>query len=108
MVEILVGVNVVDERGYAQYRREMTPLLEAHGGRFRFDARISEILRSPGETPFNRIFTIRFPSTAELERFFSLPAYLEIRKRLFEPSVSGVQELGKYEVIEPTPARPVD
>ncbi|MFO0559398.1 MAG: DUF1330 domain-containing protein [Polyangiales bacterium] len=95
-VEILVGVNVVDPEGYARYRAEMTPLLEAHGGRFVVDVQVAKVLRSPEETPFNRMFTIRFESEAQLDRYFELDAYRAIRKRHFEPSVSATVWLGRY------------
>jgi uncharacterized protein (DUF1330 family) len=60
--EILVGVHVVDEAGYAKYRVEMRPLLEAYGGRFIVDVRTTEVLCAPAPGAFNRLFTIRFPS----------------------------------------------
>lgn len=99
--EILVGVNVTDDRIYAHYRAEMTPLLEAHGGRFVLDVRVAEILRNPSEQGFNRLFTIRFPSPQKRDEFFSHPEYIAIRRRLFEPSVSGAVRLGDYPVEAP-------
>lgn len=99
-VEILVGVQVVDEGTYARYRAEMTPLLEAHGGRFVVDVRVAEILRAPSVSPFNRLFTIRFPSSQQRDAFFDHPAYLAVRAELFQPSVSSIVTLGDY-VIQP-------
>ena len=78
----------------------MAPLLLAHGGSFRLDARVAEVLRSPAEQPFNRLFTIRFPSRERLDAFFSSPEYLAVRKRFFEPSVSAVTRLASFEVSE--------
>lgn len=96
--EILVGVHVVDEAGYAKYRAEMTPILEAYGGRFVVDVRTSEVLRAPAAGAFNRLFTIRFPSRQKREAFFADPDYLAIRTRLFETSVAGTVWLGDYAV----------
>ena len=90
-----MGLNVIDEDGYSRYRAEMTPLLEAHGGSFGVDVRVSGVLR-PAETAFNRLFTIRFPSREKREAFFSNPAYLEVRHRLYEPSVSGAHRLAVH------------
>src|SRR5215510_8723219 len=87
--EILIGVQVVDEAGYAKYRAEMTPLLEAYGGRFVVDVRTSDVLRAPAPGAFNRLFTIRFPSRQNRDAFFADHDYAAIRTRLFEPSVSG-------------------
>jgi uncharacterized protein (DUF1330 family) len=97
--EILIGVHVVDEAGYAKYRAEMTPLLEAYGGRFVVDVRTTEVLRAPAPGAFNRLFTIRFPSRQSRDAFFADHDYVAIRTRLFEPSVSGTVWLGDYAVV---------
>jgi uncharacterized protein (DUF1330 family) len=96
--EVLIGVHVIDEAGYARYRAEIAPLLEAHGGRFILDVRIAEILRAPSATAFNRLFTIRFPSARHHDAFFADPDYIAVRSRLFEPSVSEMVRLGEYSV----------
>ncbi len=98
-VEILVGVNVVDPDGYARYRAAMTPLLEANGGRFVVDVQVATVLRAPEATPFNRMFTIRFETQAQLDRFFELESYRAIRKQHFERSVSATVRLGRYRVL---------
>ncbi len=98
-VEILVGVNVTDEDGYRRYREHMLPLLTAHGGSFGLDTRVSEVLRSPEPGPFNRLFTIRFPSREALDTFFSHPAYLEVRAAWFDRSVSNAIRFASYSVI---------
>ena len=97
--EVLMGVQVTDETGYARYRAEMTPLLNAHGGRFVLDVRVAEVLRAPSPLAFNRLFTIRFPSARQRDAFFAHPDYLAVRARWFEPSVSGVVRLGDYAVV---------
>ena len=43
--EMTVGLLVVDQEKYAQYRAEMTPLLEAAGGRFRYDFEVARTLK---------------------------------------------------------------
>lgn len=98
MIEMLIGVNVVDDVQYDEYRARMTPLLTAHGGAFVVDVRVSQVLLCPTDKPFNRLFTIRFPSNERLEAFFSDPEYLKIRKAYFEPSVSDATRLVRYEV----------
>ena len=95
MIETLMALNVVDADLYAKYRAAMTPLLEAHGGSFGLDLWVAEVLRAPPEQkPFNRMFTIIFPSQERREAFFSNPDYLAIRKKLFEPSVAAATNLG--------------
>jgi uncharacterized protein (DUF1330 family) len=95
--EMLMGVQVIDEAAYMRYRAEMTPVLEAHGGRFVLDVRVGEILRAPSPSRFNRLFAVRFPSARQRDAFFADPDYGEIRARWFEPSVSGgIVRLGDY------------
>jgi hypothetical protein len=55
---------------------------------------------APEPKPINRLFTIRFPSLAQRDAFFTNPVYLAVRKRYFEPAVSAIQRLGRYEVLE--------
>ena len=99
MVVRLVGLTVTDPGLYAAYRKQMAPLLAAHGGSFGVDVWVQEVLRSPVEEPFNRLFTIQFPTEEKMEAFFSHPEYLAIRKRYFDPSVASFGELGRFEEI---------
>ena len=95
--ELLVGLNVTDEQSYAQYRAEMSPLLAAQGGGFRFDFTIAKVLASAAEHPINRVFAIHFPSKARKEAFFANPEYLAIRARHFERAVAGTTIIGAYD-----------
>ena len=97
MIETLMGLNVVDPDRYAQYRAHMKPLLEAHGGSFGLDLWVAEVLISPVAQPFNRVFTLRFPSIERREAFFANPEYLAIRRTFFEPSVAASTELGRLQ-----------
>jgi len=95
--ETLVALHVTDEASYQRYRAGMTPLLEACGGRFRYDFRVSEVLRSETPDPINRVFVIAFPSAGVMQRFFADPKYLAIRKQHFEPAVKAVTRIAAYE-----------
>jgi uncharacterized protein (DUF1330 family) len=95
--ETLVGLHVTDEAGYQRYRAAMTPLLEACGGRFRYDFRVSEMLRGETPEPINRVFVIAFPSVEVMHRFFADPKYLAIRREHFEPAVRSVTRIAAYE-----------
>ena len=96
--ERIFGLDVVDHDTYTQYRKEMVPLMEAAGGTFRYDFDVARVLRGENGAPINRAFVIRFPNRDASERFFADPSYLEIRRRLFEPSVASVVLIGEYEV----------
>ena len=95
MIETLMALNVTDAELYARYRAEMTPLLTAHGGSFGIDLWVGEVLRSPTDKPFNRLFSILFPSLERREAFFANADYKAVRKTWFEPSVSASTELGR-------------
>jgi uncharacterized protein (DUF1330 family) len=97
MIVRLVGMHITDPDLYAEYRRQMTPLLEQHGGSFGVDVWVQEVLRSSAEEPFNRLFTIQFPDEEKLEAFFAHPEYKAIRDRYFEPAVASFAELGRFE-----------
>ena len=56
--EMLVGLEVIDDNAYNNYRQEMTPLLEQCGGGFNYDFKVSELLKSQVSENINRVFTI--------------------------------------------------
>lgn len=95
-IEMLVGLNVTDEGEYQAYRDRMTPLLHACGGGFRYDFRVSEVLRSETDEPINRVFAIHFPDTATMDAFFADPDYVAAREAHFEPSVSAQTIIASY------------
>ena len=99
--EMTVGLLVTDQEKYAQYRREMRPLLERAGGAFRYDFDVARVLESEGGAQINRAFVIRFPDRSSKERFFADPHYLEIRRRLFEPAVKAATIIAEYATDRP-------
>jgi uncharacterized protein (DUF1330 family) len=94
--EILVALRVTDDEGYTRYRAGMTPLLEAIGGFFRVDYRVSEQLQPASDEPVNRVFILSFPDSATREAFFADPAYLAVRAEHFEPAVARVEQLAGF------------
>lgn len=99
MFEILIGLLVTDDETYTQYRAHMLPILQAHGGAFGVDVRVSEVLKSPETKPINRLFTIRFPSLAQHDAFFAHADYKAVRARYFEPSVTATTRIARYQVL---------
>jgi uncharacterized protein (DUF1330 family) len=95
--ELTVGLLIADQETYAQYRAEMRPLLEAIGGRFRYDFDVARALKSEASHDINRVFVLQFPDRASKERFFSDPRYMEIRGRLFEKAVAATSWIAEYE-----------
>jgi len=97
--ERIFGLEVVDHDTYTQYRKEMGPLMEAAGGTFRYDFDVGRVLRSEKDARINRAFVMRFPNRAASEKFFADPRYLEVRRRLFEPSVASIVLIAEYETV---------
>lgn len=96
--EIHVALRVTDEDGYQQYRNEMTPLLEAVGGFFRYDMRVSELLKGEADEPFNRAFVISFPDEQTKLNYFADERYKGIRATHFDRSVSSVRQIAAYRI----------
>lgn len=94
--ELLVGMRVTDETGYTRYRAAMTPILESMGGCFRYDMRVSELLKGEADEPFNRVFILSFPDDAARDRFFADPAYQRARAEHFAGSVSSFTIMAAY------------
>ena len=95
--EMLVGLKVKDDEVYSQYRQAMAPILERFGGGFRYDFKISEVLKRETENEINRVFTIYFRDKASRDGFFSDPDYLKVKDRFFEPSVQTTTRIAEYE-----------
>ena len=95
--EILVGLQVVDDLKYSDYRAAMKPILSDYEGRFGYDFVVSDVLISEGHTDINRVFTINFSSKNNMERFFSDPKYLVVRKTYFIDSVGSSTIISSYE-----------
>ncbi len=95
-VEMLVGLNVIDDEAYQLYRDEMTSILLSYGGGFGYDFKISEVLKSKTEAPINRVFTIYFLNEDSMNSFFSNDEYLKIKERHFEKSVTDTTIIATY------------
>lgn len=95
--EILVGLHVVDDEIYTKYRAGMTPILKDHGGYFRYDFRVSEMLQGQADDPFNRVFVLSFPDKDTKERFFSNEAYLKVRGHYFDTSVQSSNIMAAFD-----------
>ncbi len=96
MYEMIVGLYIKNDEIYSQYRKDMTPLLEQKEGGFRYDFKVSEVLKNEGENPINRVFAIYFGSKIQMDQFFSDPKYLEIKNKYFEPSVGHTTIISEY------------
>lgn len=95
--ERVMGLEVIDEVIYQQYREHMTPILHSFGGSFGYDFKVSDVLKSKTEDKINRVFTIDFPSKAAMDEFFNDPKYLAVKDKYFNSSVGSVTTISLHE-----------
>lgn len=94
--EVMIGMDVADHEAYARYRTAIRPLLEAAGGRFRYDFEVARTLKSEASHDINRFFVLSFPDRERKEGFFSNPEFVRIRNGFFETAVRGTTILAEY------------
>ncbi len=97
LFEMLVGLEVSDDKAYQVYRNAMKPILIAYGGSFGYDFKIAEVLLSEVDESINRVFTIRFPDEGVMNKFFSDSDYLKVKSEHFESSVSSTTIIASYQ-----------
>jgi uncharacterized protein (DUF1330 family) len=95
--EILVGLNVLDDVIYENYRAAMKPILADYQGRFTYDFKVSEVLISENDSNINRVFTINFSSKEKLDGFFSDAQYLIVKEQFFVKSVGSTTIISAYQ-----------
>lgn len=95
--EILVGLNVLDDLKYEQYRAAMKPVLSDFEGHFGYDFKVSDVLISASNTDINRVFTLNFSSKQIMESFFSDRQYLDAKDKYFADSVGSTTIISSYE-----------
>lgn len=95
--ELVIGMEIKDDAAYARYREAMAPLLAEHGGGFRYDFKIAEVLRNEAGRAINRVFVIYFKDKAAREAFFARPDYRAIRQQHFDAAVGDTTVIAEYE-----------
>lgn len=95
LYEMLVGLNVIDDQIYQQYREAMSPILKTFGGAFGYDFKVAEVLKPAGDV-INRVFTINFPDSDSMEQFFTDPDYLAVKEQYFSASVASTTIISSY------------
>jgi len=95
--EMLIGLNVLDDGKYQEYREKMMPILSSYDGGFGYDFKISEVLISETSDDINRVFTIYFPDSEAKEAFFSNPEYIKVKKQYYEGAVESTTVISSYE-----------
>jgi uncharacterized protein (DUF1330 family) len=78
----------------------MGSLLTQYKGGFRYDFKISEVLKSENESKINRVFTIYFKSKDLMEGFFGNSDYKKIKEEYFKSSVGDVTIISEYDFTD--------
>ncbi|BEU03468.1 hypothetical protein OAG1_22680 [Agarivorans sp. OAG1] len=99
--EILVGLQVIDDAKYAEYRAAMKPILADYQGHFVYDFKVSEVLKteqqdSLEQSNINRVFTINFSSEENKDSFFADPIYQQVKDQYFVSSVASTTIISAY------------
>ncbi len=94
--ETIVGIQVTDNKMYAKYREEMTPILLEYGGGFKYDFVVSNVLQNDKGQPINRVFIIYFENKQNKDSFFSNEEYQKVKQKYFVNSVDAVTIISEY------------
>ena len=93
---MIVGLEISDDKTYSEYRKAMKPILESYGGGFRYDFKVSEVLKNEEGRPINRVFAIYFKDKESVGKFFNNPDYLKSKDQFFEKSVKETTIISSY------------
>jgi uncharacterized protein (DUF1330 family) len=94
--EMVVGLKVINDEEYVNYRAAMTPILESFGGGFRYDFKVDEVLKNEEGREINRVFTIHCKDKESMDAFFSHPDYQVAKSKFFENSVAATTIISEY------------
>lgn len=94
--EILVGLQVKNDQMYNAYREHMMPILVQYGGGFRYDFKVSEVLKNEEGRPINRVFVIYFKDQKSRDEFFNHPEYIKVKEKYFVDAVESRTLIAEY------------
>ena len=73
---LIADVEVHDQNVYAEYRRQVLPLIQKHGGRFIVRGGAHEVLE--GDWKPQRLVIIEFPDMTTLQAWYRSPEYAKL------------------------------
>jgi len=89
---LIADVEVRDQEVYAEYRRQVLPLVQKHGGKFVIRGGRHEVLE--GDWQPARLVVIEFPDMAALKAWYESPAYtvlIKLRQGVSRGSLVAVE-----------------
>lgn len=85
-VYFIVEVKIHDPESYAEYKRQVGPLVARYGGTFL--VRGGETLTIEGDWQPERLVVVQFADTEHFTAWYDSPEYAEVRKIRFNTSSS--------------------
>ena len=73
---LIADVEVHDQNVYADYRRQVLPLVQKHGGRFIVRGGAHEVLEGAWQP--KRVVIIEFPDMPTLKAWYNSPEYAKL------------------------------
>ncbi len=89
---LIADVEIHDQDAYAEYRRQILPLVQKHGGRFIVRGGKHETLEGPWKP--QRLVVIEFPDMAALKAWYGSPEYatlIALRQSVSRGSLIAVE-----------------
>jgi len=74
---LIADIDVRDPEAYEEYRRQVSAIITAHGGRYLVRGGATEVLE--GTWHPHRTIVLEFPSMAALKAFWASPEYRPLR-----------------------------
>jgi uncharacterized protein (DUF1330 family) len=91
-VYIFASLEITDPVGFEEYRRQVSAIVAAYGGRYL--VRGGAVDRLEGEAPLNRPMIIEFPDMSRLKAFYNAAEYqplLAIRNRAAKSTLFAIE-----------------
>jgi len=74
---LIAMIDVIDPKGFEEYRQKVPATIAAHGGRYLARGGQVEVLE--GSLPSKRLAILEFPSMAQAKAWWSSPEYQPLR-----------------------------
>jgi uncharacterized protein (DUF1330 family) len=85
-VYFIVDVNITDAQSYAEYSKQVGPMVARYGGRFL--VRGGETTTIEGDWKPQRLVVIEFADTQHFRDWYDSPEYTEVRAIRFKASTA--------------------
>lgn len=99
--QVLVGLNVLDDKRFDEFHSAIEPLLSRYQGQLGYEFTVPASLLARHSHKVNRVYTISFASKERMESYFADSEYLKTRGRHILKSFATEQFIFGYEHDQP-------